>query len=408
MISVSGFIQALFGPILDAASWLTSGGDPVDLGSGLFVSQKTDLYLPDIMPLALTRTYRQEDTVSRDVGVGTTNSYNLFLSSTNQYQVADLNLPDGGRVHYIRTSPGTGYSDAVFGTTTTPSQFYASTISWNGNGWNLRLTDGTVYVFGVNQPLQAIRDRNGNQITLTRQSGNITQITSPSGRYIQLSYVAGTNTISQARDSIGRVVQYSYDSKGRLHTVTDPTNGGVTTYTYDDSNPGNAAVSSHMLTITDARNITYITNHYDASGRVDLQTMVDGSRYQFSYTTDPTTHKITETDVTDPRLLVRKVMFNGDGFIASDMHAFGQPHQQTTTYNRQAVTGFINSIVDPLNRTTSFVYDGSGNVTSTTSLSGTANAVTTSTVYEPVFNKPTLVTDPNGHSGHMVYDAKGN
>jgi hypothetical protein len=36
----------------------SSGGDPVDLGTGLFVHQKTDLFLPDVIPIALTRTYR--------------------------------------------------------------------------------------------------------------------------------------------------------------------------------------------------------------------------------------------------------------------------------------------------------------------------------------------------------------
>src|SRR5262249_20830353 len=33
-------------------------GDPVDLSTGLFVYSKTDLMLPDIMPITLTRTYR--------------------------------------------------------------------------------------------------------------------------------------------------------------------------------------------------------------------------------------------------------------------------------------------------------------------------------------------------------------
>jgi hypothetical protein len=42
-----------------------------------------------------------------------------------------------------------------------------------------------VYVFSVVSPLQAIRDRYGNTVTITHangQSGNITQVTSPNGR----------------------------------------------------------------------------------------------------------------------------------------------------------------------------------------------------------------------------------
>ena len=54
------------------------------------------------------------------------------------------------------------------------------------------------------------------------------------------------------RDNIGRVVTYNYDDQGRLTRVTDPM-GGVTEYTY-------GGVFTRMLTIKDARGITYVTN----------------------------------------------------------------------------------------------------------------------------------------------------
>jgi hypothetical protein len=34
-------------------------GEPVDLGTGLFVFPKTDLFLSDVIPIVLRRTYRQ-------------------------------------------------------------------------------------------------------------------------------------------------------------------------------------------------------------------------------------------------------------------------------------------------------------------------------------------------------------
>ncbi len=49
-----------------------TGGDPVDLGTGLFVYQHNDLQLPDsVMPFALTRTYRPGDNNSHSFGIGT-------------------------------------------------------------------------------------------------------------------------------------------------------------------------------------------------------------------------------------------------------------------------------------------------------------------------------------------------
>lgn len=51
------------------------------------------------------------DATSRPFGIGATHPYAMFLWSAQQYSEVDLVLPDGGRVHYVRTSLGTGYSD---------------------------------------------------------------------------------------------------------------------------------------------------------------------------------------------------------------------------------------------------------------------------------------------------------
>lgn len=373
-------------------------GDPVDLGTGLFVLKKTDIYLPDTMPIILRRTYRPGDNASRAFGIGSSHPYDIFLWSVNNYQETDLILPDGGRIHYVRISPGTSYTDAVYEHTTTPSAFYKSRISWNGNGWDLKLKDGTVYVFPDFSPLKSIRDRYGNQITITRSggnSGNITQLTSPNGRWLQFLYDG--NRVTQAKDNTGRTVNYTYDTSGRLATVTDP-KGGVTQYTYDASN--------RMFTIRDARNIVFLTNQYDGSGRVTLQTQADGSTYQFAYSVDGN-GKVTQTDVTDPRGNVRRANFNSDGYITSDTRALGLPEQQTRTYERQAGTNLVLSVLDPMSRKTAVTYDVMGNATSITRLADTAQAVSTTYTYESLFNQLSSVTDPLGHTTVYGYDFKG-
>ena len=88
----------------------------------------------------LTRTYNSGDNLARPFGRGMTHPYAMFLWSAQQYQQADLILPEGGKVHYVRTSPGTSYVDAVFEhketatTTATPTAWYKSVIRWNGPG----------------------------------------------------------------------------------------------------------------------------------------------------------------------------------------------------------------------------------------------------------------------------------
>ena len=378
------------------------GGDPVDLGTGLFLLEKTDLVLPDVLPVALTRVYRQNDGNSYAFGIGTNHPYDLRLWSNNNYLEADLILPDGARVHFNRTSAGTGYMDAVY-ESATPGPFYKSKLAWNGKGWDLTTQNGTVYVFGDTAPLSAIRDRYGNQITITRAGtniygspvGNITQLTSPSGRWIKLSY-DGANRITRAEDNSGRAVTYAYDASGRLQTVTDP-KGGLTDYTYD--------ASHRMLTIKDARRITFLTNEYDANGRVSKQTQPDGTTYQFAYTLDA--GKVTRTDLTDPSGFVRRVDFNADGYPVGDTHALGRPEEQQATYERQASTNLTTAVVDALGRRTTYAYDGWGNVSSETRLAGTADAVTTTFTYEPVYHQLATVTDPLQHTTTLGYGARG-
>jgi RHS repeat-associated protein len=417
-VAIFKFTGAMISWGTPPSTWPPAGndrkdGEPVDLASGLFVMTKTDLHLPDLVPITLTRTYRPGDTVSRPFGIGTNHSYGIYLNREGtQYQEADLILPDGGRIHYTRISPGTTYVDAVYEHTATPTVFYKSTLFWNGYGWDLKLKDGTVYVFGDMAPLQAIRDRYGNQITLTwtyGTFGNITRITSTNGRWVEFTYDAG-DRITQAKDNMGRTVNYAYDASGRLFHVTDP-NGGVTEYTYD--------ASHRILTLKDTRGIVYLTNAYDANGRVSLQTQADDSTYQFAYTLDGN-GKVTQTDVTDPRGKIRRATFNADGYALTDTRALGQPEQQTTTYERETGTNFISSATDALGRRTDYTYDTKGNVTGVTRLAGTPDAVTTNYTYEPIVNhftgltfepiltRMTGLTDPLGHTTTFTYDLQGN
>ena len=79
--------------------------DPVDIATGQFVYTKTDLALPDILPIALTRTYIANDSRSRSFGIGATDSYDiLMVGDTNPYTYQELVLPDGARIRFDRVS----------------------------------------------------------------------------------------------------------------------------------------------------------------------------------------------------------------------------------------------------------------------------------------------------------------
>jgi RHS repeat-associated protein len=402
------------------------GGDPVDLSTGLFVLEHVDFSLPDIIPVVFRRTYRQGDMVSRDFGIGTTHNYGIYLTGDKfPWTYIDLILPDGGRIHYARISTDTTWTDAVYSHIATPTQFYGSTIVWNNQrgGWDLRFKDGSVWGFpeasNSTLPSQAaiqfIQDRFGNTVTMTRapSTGLLNQITTSNGKWLAFTYDT-CNRVTAIADNIGRTTLYAYDSTncttGHLHTVTDP-NQGATTYTYNTSN------ADQMSTITDARNITYLQNVFDSTGRVRQQTLANGGTYTFSYTSDASGN-IVQTDVTDPNGVVRRVAFSPPalfqtgfqtgGYVTSDTYALGKPEQQTFTYNMGLPANnpgnFAMSVTDPLGRVTAYTYDVMGNRTSSTQLAGTANASTISYTYEPVFDRLASFTDALGNVTTYRYD----
>ncbi len=187
-----------------AAADPSQDGEPVQLSSGLFVYNKTDLVLPDIIPISLTRTYRPNDSWSRPFGIGTSHPYEMFIGGdgnlfgTTAY--IDLILPDSTRIHFIGVGSGPPYASYL--NSTAGTQWYGATISGvaiNPNnyplpvGWFLQTRDGTIYAFpgseGLINPgcqaLIAIIDRYGNQVKITRNGDancTIAQITSPSGQ----------------------------------------------------------------------------------------------------------------------------------------------------------------------------------------------------------------------------------
>jgi RHS repeat-associated protein len=428
-------------------------GEPVQLSSGLFVYNKTDLVLPDVIPISLTRTYRPNDSWSRPFGIGTTHPYEMFIGGDGQSfgttAYVDLILPDGSRIHfvgvgsappyssYLNSSAGTSwYGATISGTPSNPNNYHLP------GSWQLQTKDGTIFSFPgsefmINpgcQALVGVTDRYGNQLNITRNSDancTIAQITSPSGRYIQFTYDTSFR-VKTATDNVGRQVQYSYDGSGRLQTVTDA-NGGGWTYGYDTLN--------RMTTIQDPRLITYLTNTYTSAGMVYQQYLADGaSFYQFNWTTTSNTQNVTFTansgsggppsyqvlnfrscstcnegfqplvsqvDVVDPRGYTRRVVFNQNGYTSSDTHALGKAEQETTTFAYSA-DNLISGVTDQLGRVTTYAFDVYANPTSVTRLSGTPNAVTVTAQYDSTFNKPLTVTDPLGHTTTYNYDTYGN
>ncbi len=395
----------------------TPGGDPVDLGTGLFDYRKTDLHLPGPMPISLTRIYRQGDTNNYEFGLGTTTQYEAFLDPpVPLYQQADMIMAGARRVHFDRVSPGTSFNNAVMRASPMPGPYYGSLLAYSGGRWNLTRPDGSTLVFNdVYSDLLEIRDRFANRVLVLGPNGlnpnPVTQIVSyPSGRWISLSLTS--NKVTSAKDNLGRTVNYTYETGSRLKTVTDANQVGqpspkATTYTW--TTVTGCDPTKVITGITDPRNITWMTNTYGTGCRVTQQTVPTSTgteTWDYAYTVDGS-GRVTQTDVTDPNEVIRRVTFDTDGYLLTDTAALGTSSARTFTYTRGS-DHLSSAIVDSFHsRRTEFTYTSLGEVLSETRLAGTAQAVTTEYAYEPKFHQLTSITNPLDHAITLEYDTAG-
>ncbi|HJS97800.1 MAG TPA: cytochrome c oxidase assembly factor Coa1 family protein [Terriglobales bacterium] len=270
----------------------------VDLRSGWFVLRQTDLFLPDTVPLALTRTYSSWDTGFRSFGVGTNHPYDIGpYGRRNPYTYLNLMLTDGSIIDYPRISEGTGYRDALYEHASTSGTFYGSRIRWNGDGWDLTFLDGSVDRFpeaywarNTQQgALVGMRDAHGDELRFERDgSRRLLRLSSPHGREISFAYDEGDRIVS-ASDNAGQRMEYSYDDGSRLRQVLR--NGKLfRKYSYD---------YNRLLSIEDGNGHELLANQYYDNYRLKQLSLTDGSTWRFDYVYDKK-YNVTATIMIDP------------------------------------------------------------------------------------------------------------
>lgn len=261
----------------------------IEYTSGTFIYSQTDFYLNDSIPINFTRVFLNRD-ISAAFGIGMNASYDMTLAGdADQFSYVDLVMPDGEQFHFRRVSPGTSWTGSVFrcesrSNGSPNNAFWDSSLWWDGVGWSLKLTNGTLMKLpavtgdfkpGRGSPV-SIEDGKGNTLKIDRDGeGNILSITSPHGAFIHFQHDL-YNRITRASDSLGHAIRYSYDDYGRLAAVND-SREGVTRYFYDSAN--------NLARITRPDGRTWISVEYDNRSRVTKMTFEDGSSSSYSYET---------------------------------------------------------------------------------------------------------------------------
>ncbi|MEK7717753.1 MAG: DUF6531 domain-containing protein, partial [Pseudomonadota bacterium] len=347
-------------------------GDPVDVATGYFIHEKTDMHIPGIIPVNITRYYRSRESgsaVSGSTGLGafgkgTYFDYDWWMGAYD----GSGNINNSSPTMYLLIKPGNyqyrfpKQGDGTFINTTDPAMRGVVVTKNADNSRTLSMVDGWTYKFDSSGKLIELSDRNGNKLTFVRRSdfegGYLTEIVTAEGNRITFNQTWIYDTFYRTdsiTDSIGRVVQYIYEpdpfsSYPRLKKVFYP-DGSLIEYEYDSS--------GRMSGIKNERGVLEVFNEYDTNNRVIRQTHADGGTYTFSYTLGG--GNITETSMTAPNGAVTIWRFYDDlGNFRDKYITQVTTPEGITKYERELGTNLLKSVTDPLNRKMTYTYYPNG------------------------------------------------
>ncbi|UNS98616.1 DUF6531 domain-containing protein [Streptomyces tubbatahanensis] len=363
--------------------------EPVDVATGAMFTSATDVHLPGVLPLLLTRFFSSGHACGGWFGPSWAGTLDQRLELDDQgiVYIAD----DGRLLTYPVPQPETP---------TLPLSGPRWPLHWDGK------PDGTMTITapernrvlhfvplpagGRELPLAAITDRAGNRIEVTYDADGAPQEVSHSGGYrIAVDTDPGLLRVTALRLLHGErsttLVTYGYDAAGNLDQVINST-GLPLRYRYDDH---------HRITSWEDRRGTAFGYVYDHRGRVLRTVGPDGTLSgRFHYDEAARTTRYTDS------LGHQSVYVYNEAYRTVSVT---DPLGHTTLTEWDEANRHPVAVTDPLGHTTRYVYDDLGNTTRIERPDGSAITA----VYDDDC-LPLEVRDPNGGVWHHTYDDAGN
>ncbi len=305
-----------------------------------------------------------------DIGAGWSHSYDVKVDYT-PYSSAIVRWHDGMRHPYTYN---VGDFDA-------PPGVHNELIR-NGNGtWTLTTKYQSVLEFNTSGRLTAVKDKFGNQVTISRDgNGNVTTVSDEDNRQLEFTYNED-DFIETITDPLERVWEFTYNGSDQLTEITYPDldaveytreftydgddniltetdrEGNVWTWTYDDSDRETSytdpldktwtfAYTTSAVTMTDPLDNERVHN-YSAGMIVST---VDEADYSDAYEWDEDKNLIEYTDRRG-KIWIATYDGNGNTLTVSDP----LDREWTYTYNGD---NFLTTSTDPLDNETVVAYYG--------------------------------------------------
>ena len=369
--------QSLLGP----NRFCSLGFEPVNFNTGNFFVEARDFTVKDIAGtgIDLIRTYNSQS-LEGYAPIGA-----KWSSEITQTMSADENgiiywrRADGSQVRFMKTENRRFLTDT--------SEY--ETLEETEEGYIIRLTDSTAYIFSAEGKLIRIEKNDGQQViklvyleTTTEEKtvARLEKIILPSGREIRIE----TNSDGQIIRIMlpgNATIRYRY-TDGMLTAVTD-TNGKTTRYEYDKD--------GLMTAWHDGNDVCQVRNTYDDLARVIAQTDANGGEYRLEYGDDYTVTTDAEGN---------QITYYRDGKQRTTKIIDARGGETQFTYG---VQGEIISKTDPLGCLTVYSYNEHGDKASETDPRGA------SVLFEWDDHHHLLSrTDQNGNRTTYTYDEKGN
>ncbi|MGD6745398.1 DUF6531 domain-containing protein [Streptomyces sp. BH106] len=370
-------------------------GDPVDVASGEMVLPQTDLTLPGVLPLTVTRTY-----------LSTYRCGQFFGPSWASTLDERLEIDDQGRVWWTREDgsiltypslPASESDDPVW-----PEEGERLPLTCAGTDdttgrVTYRVTDphsGLVQTFADHPDdanglywLTHWHDRNGNTVTVSRlEDGTPTELLHSGGYRVEVHCIAGLITgLSVATpDGPVEVMSYEHDADGNLTHIINSSRKALV-FGYDDQ---------HRITSWTDRNNSVYRYAYDDAHRITETIGPDGylsSRWSY----DPTELRTHYTDACGATTVYQ---LNDHHQVVGETDPLGN----TTTSEWDRYDNLL-ARTDALGNTTRYEYDTAHNPTVVELPGGSRSTA--------AYNELNLPVSSTGHDGttwHCAYDEQGN
>ena len=433
--------------------------EPVNITSGAFYVDTTDLSLPGPFPLQLRRNYSSQNLQCNEFGYGWKMNFNPFLvlttNGSGQSVIYGAEL-DGTVIAYRATNgvwqvlPQDNPSlnnNSVYGVGSTANLFN-SVLKTNANGYTVYAADGSVRTYQI----MSFPVTSGTS-TMNRTRPYLTQWQDHAGNYALFYYgtnsgaddygqvnrinMANGNTLVLKYDFYGRIIQaisgdgrfvnYEYDNYGDLITVTLP-DASQCQYQYQHytytTNGANYTDSTHLVSQEIKPSGRIVANTYDALRRVTIQASTVGTNLVlttngwFYYTnnmTSLTNQLVSGLTRVEDVFHNPTVYYYTNNLITNTVDPVNRSTKQiwfsdTVTNVPGYYPRSLQYTIDARGLTNQFYYDSRGNITNAMLLGnitgeGNFNQNSASTATFTNNNVPLSVIDSSGNGSQFTYDS---